>query len=108
MRTLIDTVCFNDHQAKDVWRDADGNTPLCVECGSPTTRAFLPESTAHAHGDEIDVWIRHGLCHEDGSPQRFTSKAAMAKEAKRRGVVPFVRHVGEPGSDKSKTTQRFI
>ncbi len=110
MRTLIDVVCFNDHVAKDIWREADGKTPQCAECGSPTTRAFLPESSGHVHGDDIPggIEIRHGLCHEDGTPQKFYSKSAMAKEAKRRNIVPYVRHVGTPGGDRSKNTQRFV
>lgn len=107
-RTLIDSVCFNDHQARDVWREADGSTPRCIECGSPTTRLFLPDGTADPHGDECDVWIRHGICHENGDPKHYTSKSEMAKEAKRRGVVPMVRHIGRRGGDRNPHTQRFI
>lgn len=42
------------------------------------------------------------------SPETFYSKKAMARRAKELGLEPFVRHVGEPGSDKSSKTQRWV
>ncbi len=59
-------------------------------------------------GDECDVMARNGLCNPDGSPRRYTSKAEMAREAKKRGLVNHVEHIGGKGSDKSKHTQRFV
>lgn len=61
-------------------------------------------------GDEIPggVLIEHGICNEDASPRRYYSKSEMAAEAKRRGLVNFVRHVGEKGSDKSPHTTRWV
>ena len=38
---------------------------------------------------EGGVLIAHGLCHEDGTPQRFDSKSAMKLEAARRGLVSW-------------------
>ncbi len=66
-----------------------------------------PGAGFHAHGDECEVVVKHGLCAPDGSPQRFTSKSAMAKEAKKRGLVNYVVHTTEPGTDKSKHTQKW-
>ncbi len=51
-------------------------------------------------GDEIDVWIRHGICHEDGSPRRFRSKAEMKKAAFEAGVTQ--------GGDTPKLNQRLV
>ncbi len=108
-RTLIDTVCFNDHRATDVWR-VDGHTPPCVECGSPTERLFQGSSTAPVIQDSIEggIDIKHGLCYADGTPRRFYSKSEIAKAAKAKGLVNIVTHIGDPGSDRSKQTQRFI
>lgn len=59
-------------------------------------------------GDEIDVTIRNGLCHPDGTPQRFTSRAELKREEKKRGMENHVVHIGSKGSDKSKHTTRWI
>jgi hypothetical protein len=58
--------------------------------------------------DECDVWIEHGLCHPDGSPKRFTSKAAIRAEAAALGLRHHVEHVPMRGSDKSPHTVRWI
>jgi len=38
-------------------------------------------------GDEIDIEVRHGICNEDGTPRRYTSKAEMRRVARARGLV---------------------
>lgn len=48
-------------------------------------------------GDEIDIWVRHGLCNPDGSPRRFRSRKEMAAVAKERGMVNMVRTATTPG-----------
>jgi len=50
--------------------------------------------------DECDEWIRHGICHEDGSPIHYTSKAEMKRVAAEKGLEHYVEHVPSPGSDK--------
>jgi hypothetical protein len=61
-------------------------------------------------GDDIPggVEIIHGICNEDGSPRRYYSKSEMARVAKERGLTNMVRHVGTPGTDKSKHTIRWV
>ena len=54
-------------------------------------------------GDEIDE-INENVAHE---PVRFTSKSEKRRYLKEHGLIEFVRHVGEPGSDKSKHTTRW-
>lgn len=52
--------------------------------------------------------IRHGLCNEDGTPRRYDSKSEIALEAKRRGMVNYVRHQPPKGTDKSRHTSRWV
>ncbi len=69
---------------------------------------YEPRSAGmNVRGDECDEWIRHGLCHEDGSPRHFTSKAEMARVAKEKGLFNYVTHVGARGSDKSPHTTKW-
>lgn len=80
-------------------------------CPGTMERTWLMgrDGASSVHGDECDVMIRHGLCHEDGTPRRYTSKSDIRKEAQRRGVVNHVVHEPDSkGSDKSKHTQRFV
>lgn len=46
--------------------------------------------------------------HFGDQPETFYSKRAMLKRADDLGLKPFVRHVGDQGSDKSKRTSRWI
>lgn len=79
----------------------------CEGCGAPTERVWLMGRANNIIGDECDVWVKHGLCNADGTPQHFTSKSAMALEAKKRGMVNHVEHIGARGSDKSRHTVRW-
>jgi hypothetical protein len=42
------------------------------------------------------------------TPEVFYSKKAMARRAKELGLMPFVRHIGENGTDKSSKTTRWV
>jgi hypothetical protein len=42
-------------------------------------------SSAAVHGDECDVTVRHGICHADGTPRRFRSKAEFRQACKETG-----------------------
>lgn len=59
-------------------------------------------------GDECDILVKHGLCNADGSPKRYRSKSEMARDAAAHGWTNYVRHIGAPGSDKSKHTSRWV
>lgn len=64
--------------------------PKCVECGAETEYHYGRGGAAPAvHGDEIDIWIRHGLVNEDGSPKHFRSKADIRNEAAKRGLAIY-------------------
>jgi hypothetical protein len=57
-------------------------------------------------GDEIPGgFVQENFGH---APEVFYSKKEMARRAKELGLIPFVRHVGTQGSDKSDKTSRWI
>lgn len=85
--------------------DQRGPCPKCSACA--LERAWLTKP-ANVIGDEIDIYIRHGLCHSDGTPRRYRSKKEIAQEAKRRGMTNRVEHKGRQGGDKSPHTTRWI
>ncbi len=78
------------------------NEQACAK-GHTLTRTY----TANA---VIDDSIPGGFVQENfGSrPETFYSKRDMARRASELGLQPFVRHVGEQGSDKSSKTSRWI
>ncbi len=80
----------------------------CDKCGVELHIGDFPfcphgRGTGLAIGDECDVLVRHGLCHEDGTPRRFRSKAEMKRVADSKGLVNFVRH-----TDGDKHVSRWI
>lgn len=81
---------------------------ISTPCGGTMERVILPGTKRSVIGDECDVWIKNGICNEDGSPRHYTSKQEMKREAERRGVRNRVEHIGAKGSDRSKHTTRWI
>src|SRR5216684_5133408 len=74
--------CEAGHQHKQLWWGLDA-PPTCPECPLQTLETG-PERTgksAYVHGDECDVLIRHGICNEDGTPKRYTSKEQIKRDA---------------------------
>lgn len=82
----------------------------CDKCGGTIEIGgwpFCPDhspGTASVVGDEIDITVEHF----GPTPERFRSRERMKQRMKSLNLEPFVRHVGSPGSDKSKHTQRFV
>jgi hypothetical protein len=110
MRTLIDTVCPGCGDVHvDVWIDTTRpRFPLCARCGQAHVRHRRASAAAHSDSYRGGIWIEHGLCHPDGEPRRYDSQSEIDREAKRRGLVNWVEHTPDPGSDRSATTQRFV
>lgn len=77
-----------------------GEHPLCPDCGCRTERLWV--APASVHGDEIPGGVE--IENLGPEPMTFYSRSEIAKEAKRRGLEPFVRHVPVPGTDKSPYT----
>lgn len=102
---MYDRICTNGHKLIDCWEPVTAPVVACPECGKETERAWLTKPS-NVIGDDIPggIWIRHGLCNEDGSPRKYYSHSEMRAEAKRRDLVNAVRHTTGPDSDKSKHT----
>jgi hypothetical protein len=72
-------------------------------CGGRNSHGF-PMAGLKQIGDEIDEW-NENVGHE---PVHFRSRQERKRYLKEHNLQEFVRHVGEPGSDKSKHTSRWI
>ena len=84
-------------------------SPPCPSCGAATERVWFSVGRAPTViGDECDVWIKHGICEENGEPRHFTSKAEIARVAKEKGLRNRVEHLGTPHGDRSPHTSRWI
>lgn len=81
-----------------------GYWPFCK--GNPEDHK--PGGSYNAQGDECDVWMKHGLCNEDGTPKHYTSREQIRKDAEKAGLTNVVRHIGLKGSDKSPFTSRWV
>ena len=104
---IYDLVCKNGHEFFNLFLKV-GERPPCDVCSEPTETLWKSANSVIADSIPGGYEVRHGLVHEDGSPMKFYSKSEMAKEAKRRGLINIVEHVGEAGSDKSKHTIKWV
>lgn len=77
-----------------------GSWPFCRDGHAPATQLF------NVISDEIPGGFVQE--HFGPTPETFYSKSEMARRAKELGLTPFVRHVGEQGSDKSSKTSRWV
>ena len=111
MRRMVDIRCASCGLVEqDRYVDLDTLDPH-ENCGGRFERVRLNGVAAPVRQDSIPggVWIKNGLCHEDGSPRRFDSHSEIAKEAKRQGLTHgATRHVPSRGSDKNPHTTRWV
>lgn len=109
---MIDLQCRDCGYLRENFLQRAGMRELpytCPKCHHKTLgRVHL--QCAAVHGDEIDIYIKHGLCHADGTPRRYTSKSDLRRDTKAAGLINIVEHIPSPGSDKNRkrNTQRFI
>jgi hypothetical protein len=105
---FYDLTCKNGHEQYNLFLKI-GERPPCPNCSEPTETLWVGKSNS-VISDEIPggIWIRHGICNEDGTPKKYYSKSEMEKEAKRRGMTNKVEHVGTKDSDKSRHTTRWF
>jgi hypothetical protein len=107
-RLCIDSNC--NTELLDCLEPIEAPDVKCPKCGRNTERAWIGK-TATVVADEIPggIWIRHGLCNEDGSPRKYYSKSEIAREAEKRGLVQRVEHTIDPrsGSDRAPHTVRW-
>lgn len=67
--------------------------PTCIGCGGTMFEVSHPsDNKAPAvHGDEIDIWIRHGdgIINPDGTPKRYRSKTELKRVAYEAGYSVY-------------------
>jgi putative FmdB family regulatory protein len=103
---MFDYRCTDGHTFEAL-ESASTTVRPCKTCGKDAAKVWLPGNANGVVGDEIDVEIKHGLCHADGTPRRFRSREELRRAEKTKGLVNYVTHVGSRGSDKSKHTTRW-
>lgn len=79
--------------------------PVCGKEMEETDRTVRFGSAPSVHGDEIDIEVRHGICHEDGTPRRFRSKSELKKAAYEAG---YSVHGDTPNPNPRVVEQRHI
>ncbi len=94
-----------DHEHLDRYVPHVKTMHPCDRCGNTCFNIIRASGVI---GDECDIMIKHGLCNEDGSARRYTSKQEIAREAERRGLTNVVQHRGHKGGDKSQHTSRWV
>jgi hypothetical protein len=86
----------------------------CAVCGGTLKRIWLPvDQGGKSNGVIPDgipggYYVKNGICNPDGSPRRYDSKSEMERAAKKAGMVNYVTHQGEKGTDKSRNTSRWV
>lgn len=101
---IFDVRCLKGHDAEFIGTSAQIGTHRC-DCGEPVERLFTI-SRVQVRDDSIPG----GMTIENMGPTPLTfyshtdHRRAMAK----RGLEPRVRHIGTPGSDRSRETTRWV
>jgi hypothetical protein len=99
---------FYDRGCLCGWRKIDSyetvypETIACPACGATTERIWISKAT-NVIGDACDIIQSNGFRH----PRRFTSKIERQRALKEAGLSEVVRHVGAPGSDRSRHTTNW-
>lgn len=82
-----------------------GENPPCPECGGETERVWRGKSAAVQDDTIIGGEVNENVGHK---PVTFYSKSEKRRYLKEHNLEPFVRHVGEQGSDKNPRTSRWV
>lgn len=84
-------VCPDGHEYREAsW--ASEPTPVCPTCrqtGEINYRHSNHGRSPAMIGDEIDIWVKNGICNDDGSPKRYRSKSEIRAAAAARGLVIY-------------------
>lgn len=102
---IFDRACPScDWKRADCYELATCDLP-CPTCGAATVREWT--RTAVIHGDDkfIGGLTLENLGH---TPVTVHSRTELKRAMDARGLRPFVRHVGEHGTDKSRKTSRWV
>ncbi len=105
---MYDRTCTDCGSAHTDCLEPISTPDYACPCGGLMKRAWVGGKGPKAHGDEIDIYVTNAICHADGTPRRFRSKSELKRVEQQAKVSLRVEHKGEPGSDKSKHTQRWF
>lgn len=112
MFKTFDYQCVDcEHQERDQIVEAEQKTLPCPLCRGTMVRVWLMGSkSGNVIGDDIPggVYIKHGICNDDGTPRRYDSKSEMRRAAEAKGLTNYVEHKPAPGTDKSRHTSRWV
>lgn len=102
---IFDVRCQQGHETEFIGTSARLPEHRCEVCAAPVERVWTP-AVSHVRADSIPG----GMIVENmgPTPMRFDSHSEHRAAMQRLGLRSQVRHVGEPGSDKSKQTSRWI
>jgi putative FmdB family regulatory protein len=97
---MYDFECLLCERTFESLRRISDPNPPCRACGHATRKVLLKAPGVIADG------VPGGFVVENigSTPMRFDSKSEYRRELEKRGLEQRVRHVGEPGSDKSPHT----
>lgn len=100
-----DFICGQGHEQIDV-RAAYGARPACPDCGGATEILWVSSFPNIVP----DTFPGGSITIENMSaqPETFTSKSEHRRRCKELGIRVRDHHVGVPGTDKSRHTQRWI
>lgn len=90
-------------ESLDKFEQREAENPPC-ECGGTFVRFWKQGSANNVIGDEIDVYIKHGLCHADGTPRRFRSRIELRRAEKAAGLTNYVTSERTPGPNRHRHT----
>lgn len=83
--------------------------PPCEVCSGPTQyQSDIFGESAAVIGDEIDVTIRDGVCHEDGTPRRFRSRTELRDAERASGWRRLERGERFRNSEPRAPRPRFV
>lgn len=103
---VYDRACPSCGWSRDDCYESLAASMTCPSCGAETERVWRSARTSGVVPDEYTKpWMCEHLGHE---PVLIRSRSQLKREMDARGLQPFVRHVGEPGSDKSRKTTRWF
>lgn len=96
-------------EREDCLENANAPDTQCIDCGGVMKRVWLPGSANSVISDEIDVTVAEVVARNpDGSPRRFRSREELKRVTTANGWTSLVEHKPGKGTDKSKTTSRWV
>lgn len=83
---MYDLTCPNSHDQLDVLLKL-GERPPCPTCGEPTETLWRKSSNIFPDDIPGGIWMKHGVCNDDGTPKKYYTKSDIKKAAEKKGLV---------------------